>query len=337
MKKKGFALVTVMGVMAVLGILFSMVHKMGMQQSFTTKRIINRIKATAYAEAGIEYIYSRMVEDFTNTIYNVTYSDFYNTPYGEGSYSIQLKSIDSDRYIIVTSKGYCGGQEVTAGVFVEDMNWDTSNKAFENALFGGGNGTVAGGGSVTGGANIRMNGDVKLTGGADVTANISAGGNITGNNTITGNTSTGGPPIPVPVIEFPSTFDHMLSDKAKINGNMNGTIYIDGDVTIKGNVHGTVYATGDITILAGGSITSPDGTEAAISLFGDIRYTSNADSYGLFYSNMGNFTQNAGQGSITGQIIVGGDVSKTGGGDLHFMLTLKEELEPRPVIGGWQE
>ena len=335
--KRGFALIVVLNIMFVLGITFSMLHKMGMQQVFTGTRIINRIKATAYAEAGIEYIYSQLLNDYTNTIYNSIYSSPNSTPFGEGSFALTLTGVDNDRYVIIKSLGHCRGQDVTCGVFVEDLNWDTSMLAFENALFGGQDGTVAGGGTVTGGAKIHMNGDVKLTGSADVTADISSGGVITGNNTITGNTVTQVYPIPVPIIEFPTSYDIVLPNKSNIKHDISGIIYIDGDVTISGKVTGTIYATGDVTIIAGGSVTSPDGSEAVISRYGNIRYSSNADSCGLFYSNMGDFTQSAGQGSITGQIIVGGSVTKTGGGDLHFMVTIKEELQPKPVIGAWQQ
>ncbi len=64
--KSGNALITVLGLMAVLSVSFGMLMANSGQSSHTTKRMVDRTKAVAYAEAGIEFAYSVLRADYEN-------------------------------------------------------------------------------------------------------------------------------------------------------------------------------------------------------------------------------------------------------------------------------
>ena len=53
--KNGYMLVTVVGILTVLSLVFTMLFKITQQTVFSGKHTKNRTKAVAYAEAGIEF------------------------------------------------------------------------------------------------------------------------------------------------------------------------------------------------------------------------------------------------------------------------------------------
>ncbi|MEN7973642.1 MAG: hypothetical protein ABFR47_07385, partial [Verrucomicrobiota bacterium] len=131
-RKQGYALITVMGIMAVLAITFTMMLKMGKQSAFTGKLLVDRTKAAAYAEAGIEYAYSIIRDNYSNrtnpaafwTDTSIPYTDGAQllSTYGEGTFNLTLTNINSGQYIIVNSVGTCGQSSVEVEAFIEDTN-----------------------------------------------------------------------------------------------------------------------------------------------------------------------------------------------------------------------
>jgi type II secretory pathway component PulK len=63
-KKSGFALFSVLFLIAAISVMLGMLVQIGGQRAFTAKRLTNKVKALAYAEAGIDYAYSVLSVDF---------------------------------------------------------------------------------------------------------------------------------------------------------------------------------------------------------------------------------------------------------------------------------
>ena len=370
--KRGYALATVMGIMAVLAITFTMLIKMGQQGAFTGKLLRDRTKATAYAEAGIEFAYSVLRVDYENrenpALFRVDTSQTYTnggslkSAYGDGDFSLAITNMNDGQYVIITSVGTCGRSSVEVEAMVEDTNYGPENpmEAFSKAIAGGGTGKFAGGGAAVGNPElvIHLNDSVVVNGSMDVEVSITSSEEIDlKNKTINGDatapvvngnpgtvtqTETTVATIATPVIDlskFYNKADVVYTGKTKLDSNMSGIIFVDGDVTISANIVGTVIATGNIKFVAGGGVKENGEGIAVATGTGSISYSSNGDSEGLFYSRTGDFSQTAGDGTITGQIIVGGDVDKTGGGVLIFEVNVPDEIynEANPVIAGWQK
>lgn len=359
--KCGYALITIMGIMAVMTITFAMLMKIGHQGVFTGKLLKERTKATAYAEAGIELAYAILRDNFDQrTDLSVFLIDTDNssiigstvkTTYGEGNYTLKITDLNNDgQYIILNSIGTCGRSSAEVEAMIEDTTFNAGGRAWSKAIAGGGAGKFGGGGFAGTNQTIHLNGDISVNGSVDLVADISSSGEIDGNNLIDGTKIENAPIISTPNLapNYPSFPD--LLKTAILNGEFKtgktqlkdnytipgGIMYVDGDVLIKANIIGTVIATGSITFLSGG-VTENGAGIAVATPSGNISYASNGNSTGLFYSKTGNFSQTAGLGSITGQIIVGGDVDKTGGGDLIFTPTVVIETTANPVIAGWQK
>ena len=379
--KSGFALVTVIGIITVLSIVFAMLYKINSQTVFSGKRIKNKTKSNVYAEAGIEFAYSVIRDDFGNrtnsslfrldTSSTKTNGASLKSTYGKGSFTLKLTPIGS-QYVVVNSVGECGNAESEVEVLIEDTNYADydSIEAFTKAIAAGGTAAVSGNGFLSASGNtptIHSNDKITVNGNISVSVDIASSTEIDlKNKTIDGSatapvvsssgTATGGkvvtsvPPISIPTIDLTpyynravanSTFYTALNGTYEIKSDIapaGGILYVDGDVKIYANVTGTVIATGNITVVGGGVKESGSGIAMA-SDTGNIVLRSTGDSEGLVYSRTGDFEMNASGGTLTGQVIVGGEVSKTGGASMIFEPSPPdyEYLGANPVISAWQK
>lgn len=355
-RKKGYALVTVMGIMAVLAITFSMLLRIGQQGAFTGRLLKDRVKATSYAEAGIEFAYALLRDDFdlrnTPSAFLLDPSQTNQTAltsaYDDGAFTISFTNMN-DQYVVINSVGTCGRASVEVETMVEDTNFN-GGEAWEKAIFGGGTGKIGGGGLVGTNKTFHCNGDIALNGGATIDSDVTSGGTISGSNPVSGSLTPNAPAISPPTLEprYPSFSDfyNMADDsgqvytgKKQLRSNLvipGGVMFVDGDVFIKANITGTIIATGNIIFTKGG-VTATGAGIAVATPNGDIDYGTTGSSEGLFYSQTGDFSQTASAGTITGQIIVGGDVEKTGGSTIIFQSSGSTETAANPVIAGWQK
>lgn len=128
--KQGYMLVTILLLITVLSIGLASLITVGSQQTFTARRMSNKTKALAYAEAGVEYAFSILKEDFMN---KEDINNFIRTggkkngdgnasnPYGFGNFTLTISAVgENDRYCIVRSTGECNGYNFTAEVVAED-------------------------------------------------------------------------------------------------------------------------------------------------------------------------------------------------------------------------
>jgi hypothetical protein len=378
--KNGYMLVTVIGILTVLSLVFTMLFKITQQTVFNGKHTKSRTKAVAYAEAGIEFAYSVLRDNFDNRTNSASFRIDTGTTYtngapltsvyGEGTFTLTVTPLGS-QYVVINSLGACNTATAEAEVLVEDSNYTDWGKyeAFKKAIAAGGSGDFSGNGTVYSPIelDIHVNDKVIVNGNIDIdNINIASATEIDlKNKTLNGSatspiisssgTATDGkyveavPPIYIPTINLTpyynkavasGSFVTALTSEYKITSDITpagGILYVDGDVKIYANVTGTVIATGNITIVSGGVKETGSGIALATET-GDIVNRSTGESEGLVYSRTGSYYQNS-VGTLTGQIIVGNDVSKTGGASLIFKESPPdyEYLGANPVISAWQK
>ena len=296
--KNGFALVSVLVIVAGLSVMLGMLIKMGGQRAFTAKRLTNKVKAMAYAEAGIDYAYSILSVDFDQKnnpsafVLNAgTNSGTTVSTYAEGSFELTITPV-SNKYVIVTSVGTCGNATETAEILVDDENAggaiDYSTwEAFNFAGASGGEFAFGGTGEVTAGANGEgdyiSNGPIDIRGDAKAKVSISSPSTISiGNNikivgdvttpdpdwkstkvTITGTAATKPvKPVKIPDIDLTPYFNW-----AKKHGEIKTGFSTSSSYTPAG---GVLWVNGDVEISSGAIING------SIIATGNIKITGSA-------------------------------------------------------------
>ena len=157
-QKRGFAVLSVLFLIAALTLMLGMLMLMGGQRAYTARRLINETKAMVYAEAGIDYAYSILSVDFeqrnnpeafelieggtqtastgwqsngdgTYMLKLAQYGDgTTETPtsgttssYRDGSFTLTLTPI-GNKYVLINSVGVCEGATRIAEVLIDDEN-----------------------------------------------------------------------------------------------------------------------------------------------------------------------------------------------------------------------
>lgn len=364
-RKRGYALVTVMGIMIVMGATFTLLLKSSEQSVYMGNIIEDRTRASAYAEAGIEFAYAVLRDDFTKrtNITNFLYESksvllsgtAVKTTYGEGSYTLTLTTLNNGQYVIVNSVGTCGNSSDEVEVVCEDSNYQEAN-GFDYLIFGGGGNMthrIGGGTLVDGDGNtesIHFNGDLNNSGNSDTEANVSLTGTASDPDSITGSLQENQSSIATPKLEerynsfawYQQNADETYDGDYTLKNNKtdsidggDGILFVNGDVTISGTFKGTIIATGSLSVK--GSLIAGDTGIAFATQNGDIQFNTKSDCSGLFYSETGDFQQTA-QGVIEGQIVVGGHFKSTGGSDITLPSGEESiEVVPNPVIAAWQK
>jgi hypothetical protein len=312
-----------------------------------------------------------------------TYSSGTSSSYGDGSFAITLTPI-SNRYVVVNSEGKCGSAVREAEVVVEDIfagsggsdatDYSTM-EGFNYAILSGGQFDFKGSGYVAGSQKMHSNSAIVINGSAETEINITSTDSIKiGKNTIEGSIEapllnihpladiTGGsttasvPPVAIPDIDLTPYFnwakdhgevyvgDFSSSSSYSPNG---GIMYVIGDVQISGNavISGSIIATGNIHITGAAEIIPNTSVFAMATESGDLENTSSGTIEGLVYSKKGNYKQTA-NGTLKGQIIVGGDVQKGGNSDVILYVqsiptppggVSVTPTKSLPLISAWQK
>ncbi len=156
--KNGFALFSVLFIIAAISVMLGMLAQIGGQRIHTAKRLTDQIKALVYAEAGIDYAYSILSVDFdqknnpdaflldggeSSTVALDYSSDGFfslmmghesdeggtspsstQSSYGDGSFALTITPI-SNKYVIINSVGKAGDAIRTVEILVDDENADS--------------------------------------------------------------------------------------------------------------------------------------------------------------------------------------------------------------------
>lgn len=155
-EKNGFALFSVLCIVAALSVMLGMLIQIGGQRVFTARKMVDEVKALAYAEAGIDYAYAILSADFdqknnpnafllngggTQTASLSADNDGFfslmmgqleggeseadssatQSSYGDGTFALTITPI-SNKYVIVNSVGKCGSASCSAEILVDDEN-----------------------------------------------------------------------------------------------------------------------------------------------------------------------------------------------------------------------
>ncbi|MEN8254949.1 MAG: hypothetical protein ABFR33_05705 [Verrucomicrobiota bacterium] len=375
--KKGFALVSVLFIIAAISLMLGMLIQIGGQRAFTAGKLVDEVKALAYAEAGIDYAYSILSIDFEQRS-NASLTA--QTSYEDGSFDITLTPV-SNKYVIVNSVGKCGDATRAVEILIDDENAggpqfpDYSNmEGFNYAILSGSTFDFGGTGSMSSpNAKMHSNNSIRIRGNADTQVDISSSGKIsTGNVTINGSltglpvhphthaTITGGyteepvPPVQIPDIDLTPYFNWADANAEVKVGDFytstsytpaGGVLWVDGDVVIDSGaiIYGSIIATGNITIAGSASISPTTTTFAMASRDGDIKVTSGGKIEGLVYAKTGDYTQ-TGNGELHGQLIINGTVKKGGVSDtIHYVKSIPTPpwdttpIPSWPVVAAWQK
>jgi hypothetical protein len=340
----GSALMTVLLIVIISSILIAAFLSSNISRSFMAKKLSNRVRATAIAEAGINDAYSILATNF-----NARENDnaFPATAYGDGIYDVTVTAI-SNNIAIIKSTGTYG--KITETVILDVKNITDSassaplNDIWQYAIVSGGDMTWTGSGTMNiGGGKIHTNGKYKHTGSSVLNGNLSSCIRIwcTGSTQINGNTATpiykGSAPAnitgtitigAVPIINIQNIdltpyYNYALAHGEVYDGNKRistgevkpngGIMWINGNLRMStsDNMIGCFIATGDVDITGSGDQIKVGDFPAIISRDGDIDISGSGKFHGLIYAKNGDFDK-SGSGDVTGSIICAGEFDKSG-------------------------
>jgi len=352
--KCGYALVTTLLIMTTLATTFAMMIQIGRQRLHTAKRLSNRAKALAYAEAGIDFAYSIVSVDMANcatpSLFTLnpggtTLTNNIPSTYGEGSFELTLNCI-SNRYVVITSVGKCGDAEQVAEILVEDVYAGSGGtngtnyadmEGFNFAILSGATFGFKGSGSVLGspGIKVHSNNQININGNAQTYVDISSSTGIrVGNNTINGSitatsvkthhhaTITGGttettvPPVEIPDIDLTPYYTWASQHGEVYVGDFSTAV----DYTPNG---GILYVIGDVEVSSHAVFNGSIIATGNITITGqaDIRPTTDVIAMATEHGNL----ENTSTGTMEGLIY-----SKTG----NYKQTANGTLEGQIIVGG---
>ncbi len=297
------------------------------------------------------------------------------------SYHVDVDPI-GELSAIVTSVGTCGEAEAKSIISVQDIGGSSPDgdvldgEAFQYAALSGGQMDFGGCSTIDApdGAKFHSNSAMYLRGATDpkislssatkirVSNNVDVGGDLTApdlqynsSKVTVGGTASQEPvgTVDIPDVDltpyynwakrFGEVYNGFATDSSYApNG---GILWVEGDVYIGAHavITGSIIATGNIYISGQASIYPTTSAFCLASRDGEIVVTSTGTLNGLIYAKTGGFEYTA-NGTINGQIIVNGDIKKSGSSDI---LTAYEQSVPSPpedetttdyiAITAWQE
>ena len=351
-QKRGFALLSVLFIIAAISLMLGMLSQIGGQRAYTAKRLVDQVKSLAYAEAGIDYAYSILSVDFDQQnnpdafLLNPA-SGGTQSEYGDGSFAISITPVDA-KYVVITSVGQSGDATSTAEVLIDDENAGSggstpatdysSMEGFNYAVLSGGTFNFRGCGTVTG-SKMHSNSSIDIRGSAgsnlDITSSVKIStGKVTVNGSLTAPvvdphqnaTITGGTieqyvsPIAIPDIDLTPYLAWAQQHGEVRNGfstsssytPAGGILWVNGDVTISG---------GPGTVINGSIIATGN-----IHVSGHVQINPTSTVFGMA-SRDGDIT-NTSSGRINGLVYAKtGNYSQTANGELYGQLIVNGTIK----------
>lgn len=338
---RGSGLVIVMVVtFSIAGILTTVVAS-SLQRCFMARRLTDRIRAQAIAEAGVSRAYEDLSENFDLRLDD---DAFPAMDYLGGSFDVTVLPVDAD-VAVINSQGKHGDVAVTVILDVRQSGGtvvEAGGSAYGFAIIADGEISWTGCGVFQGDSYVHANQLFKQAGSGELNANISSSLKITLNGksgeidgdatapTVAGKTSkvTGTvtesavSTVEIPEIDLLPYYNEALANGQVYEGSQTlsssfsppgGIMWVNGDLHISGphDVVGCFIATGDIHCSGSGGQAKVDGYPGFVSRDGDIKFSGSGDYNGLVYTRIGD-VQITGSGSVSGSIICGGDFKKAG-------------------------
>lgn len=365
--KDGFTLLAIMFFTAIIASFLSMSVYTSLQRTHTVKRLTDGTKAQMQAEAGCEWAYSILSTDwdarYTPNVFSPGTSFSSINP---EEFQIGLKTI-GDNTAILSSTGSCGTATSVSIVSLQNIGGSDADgdvlsaEAFSYAILCGGDFDFSGCGSITaaeGPSLFHANGDMSLRGTTDALINLSSASSVSINNNVTVGGNVTAPNlsykagkvtfsgtateaevgrVEIPDIDLTPYYNWALTHGEVYNGFHTGSSYtpdggilwVNGDVHIDSHavISGSIIATGNITISGQANVQASSNGFALAARDGDINVTSSGTISGLVYANTGDLHFRA-NGHIDGQIIVNGNIAKSGNSDIMTAFTATVPAPP---------
>jgi hypothetical protein len=366
--RRGAALITVLGFVLIIASFLGYVAYASVQRSFMARKMTDRGRAIAIAEAGANYAYTILSTNFAARENDAAFPD---TAYAGGRYDVGVKSVGADKAVICSTGRYGTVQEVA---ILDVMTCPVGGgggggggrptNAYGFAILAGGNltwagnsdlqmsngwmhcnGTYSANGINVARGNVSASMAIRMVGGATITG-IGMAPSISGG---TVGTPVVGPvaPMTIPSIDLTPYYNQALasgqvfaSGKA-FSGNVTppgGVAWVNGSMSFGNGVYqGCFIATGAVELKTTGNGTIEFRKVASYPLLVSrdagitIKQAKMFTFRGLIYCKVGSFDKQ-GNGDVYGRgsIIAAGNISKNGG----WAGMIYEDSTPAPPGGG---
>lgn len=349
-RRDGAALFTVMLLILVIASLLGVAYSSSVQRVFTARKLADRVRALAIAEAGANKAYSILQTNFAARLND---TDFPSTSYAGGTFDVTVTPV-SNIVAVVASLGVFGNASELVIMdaknygSINSLNWDTNT--LDYAILSGGDFDFGGSGSYSspsGAALVHANGPMTIRGNAGMNLDIKSATSISiGNNkiingsiqspsmsydpsmvTITGTSTVAPVPlVPIPDIDLTPYYNHALANGQVYNSSQTlsgdftppgGIMWVNGTLSLAGNAtyNGSFIATGDMSVSGDGAVNNTNSYPTLVSRDGDMSFTGQKSVQGLIYVKTGDYQQTGGN-THEGQLIVKGNIDKGGNSDV---------------------
>lgn len=339
-EQNGSALVAVLTVILVVTAVLGTVAGMSANRAFMARKLSERIKAVAIAEAGASHAYSMLATNFDLRLND---SAFPPTPYHDGYYDVTVKPVGAN-VAVIYSTGVCGSvsEYVMLDIqrFPQGSAWwenPAATSAFAYAAVSGGSMTWNGSGTIrVEGGRLHSNSEFNMTGSGIMTGrnsrlSSSVGIRSTGSTifygdaaapayegkspeNILGTVTTGAVPVVgIPNIDLTPYYNWALTN-GQVFTPSGGTLHLTGssDYVVPG---GILWVNGNLKISMSGRCIG------CFIATGNIDWSGSGDQiqvnrYPALVSRDGSISI-SGSGRFTGLIYArNGNFDKTGSGDV---------------------
>jgi len=332
--RRGSAFITALIFLVVLLGLGASFVGMSLQEVVRASRARKENRALALAEAGLDYAAWRIYNE-TPTSYPITFA---RTDLPEGSFSATVDIyLDADgnpvpNSLLVVSTGLSQGwtaQVKAVGQYLISPGENSS--VFDNALFSDADMEIQGTADIIG--SVHSNANITVKGSPSVVGDVSAAGWINDpNKRIQGTTTPYSAKKSLPTVDlqyYRGKASKVYSRPQTFSGtiDLDGVIFVDGDVDISGQVSGkgVVVATGTIRVNGNVTLANPDSDAFALISTKKVKVNGTARIEGAIYAHnaeMPAVIEGLGTADVLGAVVA--DLITSGG-------TLKVEYE-KPTV-----
>lgn len=344
-RKSGTAMFTVLLLVVLVSGLLAVSLSMGVQKSLVARKLGDQTRAMAIAEAGASEAYALLADDISRL---QDPSAFPRKNYAGGAYdaSVALVGGTGPLLIVVCTGVYADAEEyVVLDLHYEPAGSIAAKAAYECTILANGDITWTGEGQFQNGGKIHTNDEFTQSGSGeldcevhantDVQLNGQAGGiyadvyaPVVGGKTnkITGDIYVG----PVDVIDLPDInlspyIQHAIQNGQVYSNGLHiatgdfdppgGIVYVTGGdlkISTAGNISGCFICDGDIKLTGQVTHTQVENYPAFVTWNGDLEIAGGGTYEGLMYAVHGD-TKITGACNLTGSLMCGGDIDKSGG------------------------
>jgi len=365
-KKRGSALITVIGIVAVISISLISLCFTAQQQSHAALISRDMLKARMLAESGLNIAYNRVKEDFS-----LAGTIAFEENLTDGSYKVSAKSFQGlTRHAQMTSVGKCGNGQAVVTVDLENIQISSTDDEDDNSnyyellfdLLVGSELNISGN-FYTDINDIHANGSVNI----NKKSNVSDAVTISSSGSIVWGKAKDTPPSGVVLLpnqpkqeinsaQLLAAIDNFInyainngsvySSGSSIPSNPPGGVALyngTGELKLHGNYNGTIIVlSSSVKINAQTVLSGPDGYPALITISpNEIRVNGGSEIHGAVIAPNAPMVFN-GNAEIHGPLLVGQSVRGNGTADLYagdagqgFNMPAVEAVKDKVVITAW--